>query len=98
MLRHSNQQRCNLAPIIPFIPLIAAGIGAAATGVAIAEMPSAPAAPTPTTTAKDQADSANAAAHAQADALQKRRGLASTTLTSPLGATGTASVQKATLG
>ena len=86
-----------MAPIIPFIPLIAAGIGAAATGIAIAEMPQAPTAPTATQTATSEADAANAAAQAQATALQKRRGMASTVLTSPLGA-GTAQTQKATLG
>lgn len=87
-----------MAPIVPFIPLIAAGIGAAATGIAIAEQPSAPAAPTATDTAKSQADSASAAALAQAEALQKRRGLAATMLTSPMGAQGKANVEKATLG
>lgn len=87
-----------MAFIVPFIPLIAAGIGAAATGVAIAEAPGAPSAPSATTTNKQQADAANAAAQAQASALQKRRGLASTQLTSPLGASGTANVAKATLG
>lgn len=75
--------------------MIAAGIGAAATGVAIAEQPSAPAAPTDT--ASKEAASANAAAMAQAEALTKRRGLASTILTSPTG-TGSANVAKATLG
>lgn len=87
-----------MAPIIPFIPLIAAGVGAAATGVAIAEQPSAPTAPSASTTAQQQAESASAAAHAQAEALQKRRGLSSTVLTSPMGAPGSATVQKATLG
>lgn len=83
---------------MPFLPLIAAGIGAAATGIAIADQPKAPTAPTPTTSATNEADSAAAASQAQAEALQKRRGLASTVLTSPLGAQGAASVQKATLG
>lgn len=86
-----------MPPIVPFIPLIAAGIGAAATGIAIADQPSAPSAPSASTTQAQQAESANAAAQAQAEALQKRRGLASTVLTSPLGA-GNATVQKATLG
>lgn len=86
-----------MAPLVPFIPLIAAGIGAAATGVAITEQPGAPSAPSATTTAKDEAAAANAAAMAQASALEKRRGLASTILTSPLGAAG-GSTQKATLG
>jgi hypothetical protein len=83
---------------VPFIPLIAAGIGAAAAGVEIAEQPSTPAAPSATTTAQQQADAANAAAQAQAEALQKRRGLAATTLTSPLGASSPASIAKSTLG
>lgn len=86
-----------MAPLVPFLPLIAAGIGAAATGVAIADQPKAPQAPSAATTAQQEADTANAAALAQATALQKRRGLSSTTLTSPLGA-GNATIQKATLG
>lgn len=88
-----------MAPIVPFIPLIAAGIGAAATGVAIAEQPGAPKTPTAATNNQQQAEAANAAAQAQATALTKRRGLASTQLTSPLGTSGgTANVAKATLG
>ena len=63
----------------------------------IANQPKAPAAPTATQNATDQAQAASAAAQAQATALQKRRGMASTVLTSPLGA-GTATTEKATLG
>ena len=87
-----------MAPIIAFLPLITAGIGAATAGIALAEMPSAPAAPTAvadtTNAAKAQAD----AAQAQAHALTQRRGMASTQLTSPLGTQGSASTQKSTLG
>jgi len=61
-------------------------------------MPSAPAAPDSSATAAKEAQAANASAMAQAEALQKRRGLAATQLTSPLGATTSANVQKATLG
>ena len=86
-----------MAPIVPFIPLIAAGIGAAATGVAIADRPSQPTAPSAQTTEAEQAQAAEAASQAQATAIEKRRGQASTILTSPLGAS-QASVQKATLG
>lgn len=82
------------APIIPFIPLIAAGIGAAATGVAIAEMPKSPSS---SENAQKDAQSQAAAAQAQANALEKRRGMASTVLTSPMGA-GPAVTGKATLG
>ena len=87
-----------MAPLVAFIPLIAAGIGAAATGIAIAEQPSAPQAPSATTNATQQAQSAAAAAETQAEALSKRRGMASTVLTSPLGSSGAASTGKATLG
>ena len=86
-----------MAPILPFIPLIAAGVGAAATGVAIAEMPKSPTAPNPATTATNEATAAQDAAQAQAAALSKRRGMSSTILTSPLGS-GTAQTAKSTLG
>ena len=87
-----------MAPIIPFIPLIAAGIGAATTGIAMSRMPSAPAAPAPIATQTQQAAAEQAAALAQAQALTKRRGMASTILTSPAGVTGGGSTQTATLG
>ncbi len=86
-----------MAPILPFLPLIAAGIGAAATGVAIADEPSAPKAPSAATTAQQQAEAASAAAIAQASALTSRRGMASTVLQNPLSG-GTASITKSTLG
>ena len=81
--------------------LISAGVGLATTGVSLgleASQGGGPKAPTASTTETQQAESANASAMAQAEALQKRRGLAATTLTSPLGATGSASIGKATLG
>lgn len=79
--------------------LISAGVGLAATGVTtgLELSQGGPSAPSPTTTNQQQAEAANAAAQAQAAALQKRRGLAATTLSSPL-STPTANVQKATLG
>ena len=86
-----------MAPIIPFIPLIAAGIGAATAGVEIANQPSAPKPPDPVQTTTQTAQAGEAAAQAQATALQKRRGMAATVLTSPMGA-GAATTQKATLG
>lgn len=86
-----------MAPIIPFIPLIAAGIGAATAGVELANQPSAPKPPDPVQTTTQQAQAGEAAAQAQATALQKRRGMAATVLTSPMGA-GAATTQKATLG
>ena len=82
---------------MPFIPLILAGVGAATAGIELANMPSAPVAPSATTSATDQAKAGQEAAQAQASALTKRRGMAATTLTSPLG-TGTAQTQKSTLG
>lgn len=86
-----------MAPILPFIPLIAAGIGAATAGVELANMPSAPQAPSPTQTATQQAQASEAAAQAQATALSQRRGMAATILTPPMGP-GSAVTQKATLG
>jgi hypothetical protein len=74
---------------------------AATVGTSIYEAvdkPSAPKDPTQGQTAQQQAQAGQAAAMAQADALTKRRGMASTILTSPLGASGNASVQKSTLG
>jgi hypothetical protein len=59
--------------------------------------PQAPQAPTQAQTATQQAQASQAAAMAQANALTKRRGMASTILTSPTGA-GPASTQRATLG
>lgn len=75
-----------MAPIVAFIPLIAAGIGAATTGIALANQPKAPKAPTQIASETQQAQAQQAAALAQAQALTKRRGMASTVLTSPMGA------------
>lgn len=86
-----------MAPILPFIPLIAAGVGAATAGIELANMPSTPQAPTEAQTNTQQAQAAQAAALAQAQALTQRRGMASTILTSPMGA-GAATTQRATLG
>ena len=88
-----------MAFILPFIPLIVAGIGAAVTGVEMTNQPSAPKAPTQTTNQNQQAQAQQAAALTQAQALQKRRGMASTVLTSPMGTSGGPSqTQSATLG
>lgn len=80
--------------------LISAGVGVATAGVTtgLELSQGGPSAPSATTTAQQQAEAANAASQAQAEALTKRRGLASTQLTSPMGATGAATVGKATLG
>lgn len=80
--------------------LIAAGVGAAGTAATLGyEMSqSGPSAESSQDLAKQKADAATAASQAQAEALMKRRGLASTQLTSPLGTSGTASVGKSTLG
>lgn len=87
-----------MAPLIAFIPLIAAGVGAAVTGVELADKPSAPKAPTQVESETSQAREQQAAAQAQASALKERRGIASTILTSPMGAGGPAQTQSATLG
>ena len=80
--------------------LITAGVGLATTGAEIGLQMSqgSPTAPSAQTTAQQQSEAASAAAQAQAEALQKRRGMASTMLTSPMGTTGTANIGKATLG
>lgn len=81
--------------------IIAASIGAASTAASLGyEMSQGgpPSAPSSQTTQQQQAEASSAAAQAQAEALQKRRGLASTILTSPMGTSGTANVGKATLG
>jgi hypothetical protein len=81
--------------------IVGLGISAIGTGVTAyeaANQPAPPKAPTQAETANQQAQASQAAALAQADALTKRRGMASTILTSPMGASGTASTQKATLG
>lgn len=88
--------------ITPTIALLIGSLTAtaASAGVGIYEatnQPSAPKAPTQVDTSQQQAQASQAAALAQANALTKRRGLASTILTSPTGA-GTATTQKATLG
>ena len=86
-----------MAPLLAFLPLITAGVGAAVAGIELSNQPGAPKAPTQATTNTQQAQAAQAAAIAQAAALQKRRGLSSTILTSPLG-TGSGPTQTATLG
>lgn len=80
--------------------LISAGVGLAGTGVSLGLEASqgGQQAPSAATIQEQQAQAANAAAQAQAEALTKRRGMASTQLTSPMGATGAATVGKATLG
>jgi hypothetical protein len=82
--------------------LIGAGVTAAATAgemiYSAVSQPSAPTAPTQAQTAEQQANASQASALAQAQALTKRRGMAATTLTSPMGTTGAATVGKATLG
>lgn len=74
-----------MAPIIPFVPLIVAGVSAAVAGVELTNQPGAPKPPTQIQSNTQQAEAQQAAALAQAQALQRRRGLAATTLTSPTG-------------
>lgn len=80
--------------------LISAGVGLATTGATLGYEASqdGPQAPSATDTATKEAQTANASAQAQALALQKRRGMAATQLTSPMGTTGGANVAKSTLG
>ena len=85
-----------VAPIV--FPTI---LGPLALGEAAwsAAAPKPPKIPSPTTpSAGTQEAEIEAAAHSQALALQRRRGLASTILTGPLGVGGTAQTQRATLG
>lgn len=81
------------------ITSLAVGVaGSVGTGIYEAvDQPSQPQAPTAAQTAQQQAQAAQAAALAQADALSKRRGMASTILQNPVSG-GTAVTQKATLG
>jgi hypothetical protein len=77
------------------------GAGAAAVGTSVYEAisaPAAPSAPTSTETVTQQAQASQAAALAQAQALTKRRGMAATILTSPMGASTPPTVGRATLG
>jgi hypothetical protein len=85
------------AAILPVLLGISAAAGVAGT-VAALDQPSAPAAPTQTTTNTQQAEATQASAQAQATALQKRRGMASTILTSPMGVSGGTQTTSATLG
>jgi hypothetical protein len=74
---------------------------AVSTGVGIyeaANQPSPPKAPTVQQNTQQQAQASQASALAQAQALTKRKGMASTILTSPLGVTTPPATQKATLG
>jgi hypothetical protein len=80
--------------------IIAATTAAAAVGTTVYEAvskPSAPKAPTQAQTNKQTAQAAQASALAQAQALTKRRGMASTMLQSPM-TSGNATVGKETLG
>lgn len=74
----------------------AASVG---TSIYAAEnQPTAPKAPSTQDLAKEQAQAAQAASLAQAQALTKQRGMASTILTSPTGVSGIPTTQKSTLG
>lgn len=81
-----------MAPLFALIPAIAGGIGAATSIGALASQPGAPKPQVTSTPAATEA-----AANAQATALTKRRGMASTILSSPFSGGGT-QTQKATLG
>jgi len=88
-------------PAAALLPILLGVTAAATVGTGIYEAvsaPSAPKAPTATESAQQQAQAAQAAALAQANALTKRRGMASTILTGPQGSTGTPATEHATLG
>jgi len=87
-------------PITASVVGIVAGLAGIGTEIyALANQPSAPKAPTQTQSNIQQAQAQQASALAQAQELSKRRGLASTILTSPMGASsGPAQTQTATLG
>jgi hypothetical protein len=85
--------------------IVGATVAAAGVGVSLYEMANqpgagaAPQAPSQSTIQTQQAEAQQAAALSQAQALQKRRGMASTILTSPMGTSGgPAQGQSATLG
>lgn len=87
-----------MAPAI-IAAVIVAGVSAAVAGVELTNQPSAPKAPTQIASNTQQAEAQQASALAQAQALQRRRGLSSTILTSPLGTgSGPSQSQSATLG
>ena len=81
-----------------FASIASAAIGAGVSGYELANQPKAPTAPTMLTNQTEQARSQQEAALAQAQALQRRRGMSSTVLTSPLGTQSAAQTQQATLG
>ena len=84
------------AMVIAMVASTAASVGG---GIfAAVSKPKAPTALSGAGNQSKQAEAQQAAALAQAQALQKRRGMASTTLTSPLGTSGAAQTQSATLG
>lgn len=87
--------------ISPILLGILAASTATTIGTTIYEavsQPSAPQAPTTSETATQQAQASQAAALAEAQAMTRRRGLASTILTGPQGTTAPAATQRATLG
>ena len=88
----------SLATVAIITSIVSAGAGLAITGYELANQPKQPTAPTMPATQSGQAKAADAAALAQAQSLTKRRGMASTILTSPQGAAGSAQTQSATLG
>lgn len=87
-----------MAPAI-IAAVITAGVSAAVAGVELTNQPTPPKAPTQVQQTTQQGATQQAAAIAQAEALTKRRGMASTILTSPTGTnSGPANAQTATLG
>ena len=81
-----------------WVALAGAAAGTALEAYSVFSKPKAPAAPTQAQTSTQQAESAMAAAQAQATALQQRRGLGASILTSPMGVGGGTQTQRATLG
>ena len=79
------------------LPMIVMGLMAGETAYSLATMPHAPSASSQAQINLKEAQAAQAAAEAQAQALARRRGMADTMLTSPLGA-GSGQTTRATLG
>jgi negative regulator of sigma E activity len=80
------------------IALVVAGVGTAASIYEMTQQPKAPDAPTLPAAASQVDNTAQAAAQAQATAMSKRKGAASTLLTGPQGILTQPSTARQTLG
>jgi hypothetical protein len=82
-----------MAAALPYIALGLMGAGTAASVYSSMNQPKAPQVPS-----TQSSDTTEAAAYAQAEAMRKRRGAASTILTGPQGDMGTPQTMKTQLG